>query len=105
MSTLDSPGRTHYPYLVIGGGMTADAAVRGIRELDGERPIGLIGAEPDAPYARPPLSKGLWKGEPLDGIWRGTSGAGVDLHLGRRATAIDVGAIVRQGLDLYAKEI
>lgn len=92
MSTLAGPGRTHYPYLVVGGGMTADAAVRGIRELDGERPIGLIGAEPDAPYARPPLSKGLWKGEPLDGIWRGTSGAGVDLHLGRRATAIDLSA-------------
>lgn len=90
MSTLDGPGRTRYPYLVIGGGMSADAAVRGIRELDGKRPIGLIGAEPDAPYSRPPLSKGLWKGEPFDGIWRGTSGVGVDLHLGRRATAIDL---------------
>lgn len=52
----------HYPYLIVGGGMTADAAVRGIRELDGNRSIGLIGAEPDPPYARPPLSKGLWKG-------------------------------------------
>jgi hypothetical protein len=37
---------THYPYLILGGGMAADAAVRGIRELDAERPIGLIGAEP-----------------------------------------------------------
>ncbi len=35
----------HYPYLIIGGGMTADAAVRGIRELDPTSPIGLIGAE------------------------------------------------------------
>jgi len=81
-----------YPYLVVGGGMTADAAVRGIRELDTERPIGLIGAEPDPPYARPPLSKGLWKGEPLEGIWRGTEQAGVELHLGRRVTAIDLAA-------------
>ena len=24
----------HFTYLIIGGGMTADAAVRGIRELD-----------------------------------------------------------------------
>ena len=52
---------THYPYLIIGGGMAADAAIRGIRELDADRPIGLISAEPDAPYRRPPLSKGLWK--------------------------------------------
>lgn len=81
-----------YPYLIVGGGMTADAAVRGIRELDDTRPIGLIGAETDAPYARPPLSKGLWKGEPLEGIWRGTGQAGALLHLGRRVTAIDLAA-------------
>jgi NADPH-dependent 2,4-dienoyl-CoA reductase/sulfur reductase-like enzyme len=86
-----------YPYLIVGGGMTADAAVRGIRELDDSRAIGLIGAEPDPPYARPPLSKGLWKGEPLDGIWRGTEQAGVELHLGRRVTAIDLAA--RTALD------
>ena len=30
---------THYKYLIIGGGMTADAAVRGIRQLDGEGSI------------------------------------------------------------------
>jgi NADPH-dependent 2,4-dienoyl-CoA reductase/sulfur reductase-like enzyme len=47
----------HYPYLIIGGGMAADAAVRGIRELDPDRAIGLVGAEPDPPYSRPPLSK------------------------------------------------
>jgi len=80
----------HYPYLVIGGGMTADAAVRGIRELDGNGPIGLIGAETDPPYSRPPLSKALWKGEPFESVWRKTSEAGVDLHLGRRATTLDL---------------
>ncbi len=31
----------HYPYLIVGGGMTADAAVRGIRELDATTPIGV----------------------------------------------------------------
>jgi hypothetical protein len=25
----------HYKYLIIGGGMTADSAVRGVRELNG----------------------------------------------------------------------
>jgi len=81
---------THYKYLIIGGGMSADAAVRGIRELDASGAIGLIGAEPDPPYARPPLSKALWKGEPLDSIWRKTSEADVDLRLGRRATSLDL---------------
>lgn len=80
----------HYPYLLIGGGMTADAAARGIRELDASSSIGLISAETDPPYARPPLSKSLWKGKPLDSVWRRTADLGVDLHLGRRATSLDL---------------
>jgi len=72
-----------YQYLIIGGGMTAAAAVDGIREVDATGSIGIVSAEPDAPYNRPPLSKGLWKGEPLDGIWRKTKGKAPDLHLGR----------------------
>ena len=79
-----------YPYLIVGGGMTGDAAVRGIRELDPKGAIGVIGAETDPPYARPPLTKALWKGEPLESVWRKTSDLGVDLHLGRRVTAIDL---------------
>lgn len=79
----------HYSYLVLGGGMTADAAVRGIRELDATGSIGLIGAETDAPYARPPLSKALWRGDPIESVWRGTAEVGLDLHLGRRATLLD----------------
>jgi 3-phenylpropionate/trans-cinnamate dioxygenase ferredoxin reductase subunit len=80
----------HYPYLIIGGGMTAHSAVRGIRELDGEGAIGLLSAEPDPPYARPPLSKALWKGQPIDSTWLPTAGMGVDLHLARRATVLDL---------------
>lgn len=52
-----------YTYMIIGGGMTADAAVKGIREKDEEGSIGLITAEDHAPYARPPLSKDLWTEE------------------------------------------
>ena len=73
----------NYQYLIIGGGMTAAAAVDGIREVDATGSIGIVSAEPDAPYNRPPLSKGLWKGEPLDGIWRKTKGKAPELHLGR----------------------
>ena len=79
----------HYPYLIIGGGMTADAAARAIRAADPAASIGLISDEPHPPYARPPLSKGLWKGDPESSVWRGTETLGVDLRLSRRVTAID----------------
>ena len=49
---------SHYPYLIIGGGMTAAAAVQGIREVDPTGAIGVIGLEPHPPYQRPLLSKG-----------------------------------------------
>ncbi len=74
-----------YKYLLIGGGMTADAAVQGIRAVDPNGSIGLLSAESHRPYNRPPLSKGLWKGDPLESIWRKTEAAGVELHLGREA--------------------
>jgi 3-phenylpropionate/trans-cinnamate dioxygenase ferredoxin reductase subunit len=78
-----------YKYLIIGGGMTADAAALGIREVDANGSIGLIGSEPDPPYDRPPLSKKLWKGKPIESIWRGTQDKGVDLHLGRMVQSLD----------------
>ena len=78
-----------YKYLIIGGGMTADAAVDGIRALDPDGTIGMISAESDAPYTRPLLSKGLWKGSSLDEVWRGTEQKHATLHLGRKARAID----------------
>ena len=63
----------NYKYLIVGGGMTADTAVNGIRELDSKGSIGLISAEADGPYDRPPLTKALWKGKPLESIWRHTT--------------------------------
>ena len=82
----------HYKYLIIGGGMTGDAAAQSIREMDSEGTIGLIGAELDRPYKRPPLTKGLWKGKPFESIWRPTESHNVDLHLGRRVETMDVRA-------------
>lgn len=41
---------THYKYLIVGGGMTSDAAVRGIREVDPTGGIGIVGAEIEPPY-------------------------------------------------------
>jgi 3-phenylpropionate/trans-cinnamate dioxygenase ferredoxin reductase component len=79
-----------YRYLIVGGGMSADSAVRGIRDHDKDGSIGLVGADPEPPYARPPLSKGLWQGKEEATIWRGTADLGADLHLGRRVTRIDL---------------
>ncbi len=78
----------HYKYLIVGGGLAGDAATRGIRELDADGSIGLISAEPDAPYMRPNLSKGLWKGRPLEKIWRKTEER-AELLLGRAVTSLD----------------
>jgi 3-phenylpropionate/trans-cinnamate dioxygenase ferredoxin reductase subunit len=88
---------TRYRYLVVGGGMTADAAVRGIRDRDPDGAIGLLSAEPHPPYARPPLSKGLWSGAEESKIWRGTESLGAEIRLGRRVTSIDLDA--RTALD------
>jgi 3-phenylpropionate/trans-cinnamate dioxygenase ferredoxin reductase component len=74
---------TNYDYLIIGGGMTAAAAVDGIRKVDPNGGIGMISTETDAPYNRPPLSEALWKGKPLESIWRKTENKGVGMHLGR----------------------
>ena len=78
-----------YRYLIVGGGLTGDAAVRGIRELDAEGSIGMISMEPDPPYTRPNLSKGLWKGRTLEKIWRNTESLGAELYLGRKVTQLD----------------
>jgi 3-phenylpropionate/trans-cinnamate dioxygenase ferredoxin reductase component len=77
-------------YLIVGGGMTGDAAVKGIRERDADGSIVLVSAEQDPPYARPPLTKGLWSGGDEAKIWRGTADAGADLRLGRRIVSLDL---------------
>lgn len=79
----------NYRYLIVGAGMAADAAVKGIREIDANGSIGIIGQEPHPPYARPPLSKKLWQGKPLESIWRDTEGIGVIIHTSRRAVTLD----------------
>jgi 3-phenylpropionate/trans-cinnamate dioxygenase ferredoxin reductase subunit len=79
----------HYNHIIIGAGMTGDAAVKGIRSIESKSSIALIGSEKDKPYDRPPLSKKLWKGDHLDSIWRKTPENDLHFYLGRTATAID----------------
>lgn len=69
--------------------MTAAAAVEGIRLRDPVRPVTVISLENHPPYDRPPLSKGLWAGKPVDKIWRKLPNANTEVILGRRVVAID----------------
>jgi len=81
-----------FTYLVVGGGMTGDGACKGIREHDENGSIGLFAEEAHEPYARPPLTKGLWKGGEESAIWRGTPDLGVDIHTGRKIVSLDLDA-------------
>jgi 3-phenylpropionate/trans-cinnamate dioxygenase ferredoxin reductase subunit len=97
-----------YKYLIIGGGMTADSAVKGIRQNDPDGSIGLIGMESDPPYNRPPLTKGLWKGKPFDSIWRNTESQHFTLHLGRRIVSLDADQQIArddQGNEFHGEKI
>jgi len=79
-----------HTYLIVGGGMTAAAAARGIRDVDEGGSIGIISAESRRPYDRPPLTKQLWTGDvEVDEIWQGIP-EGVTFYLDRRVTALDL---------------
>ncbi|MBD3274045.1 MAG: NAD(P)/FAD-dependent oxidoreductase, partial [Candidatus Marinimicrobia bacterium] len=77
-----------YTYIIIGGGMTGDAAVRGIRQADEEGSIGLFSRESHPPYNRPPLSKDLWKGMDEEKIWRQTESLELDMHLSTQVNTL-----------------
>jgi len=81
----------HYPYLIIGGGITGAAAVRGIRKVDAEGKIGLLCRESHPPYKRPFLSKALWKDVAYDKVWIKLDAKHVDLHLSTSVARIDRG--------------
>jgi 3-phenylpropionate/trans-cinnamate dioxygenase ferredoxin reductase component len=80
-------------YLIVGGGLTGDAACRGILDVDPDPgAVLLVSAEYHPPYARPPLSKALWKGAAESTIWRLTANLGVHERLGRRIVGLDLDA-------------
>src|SRR6187200_375412 len=81
-------------FVIVGASLAGAKAAETLREEGFDGRIVLIGAEPDLPYQRPPLSKTYLRGEagrdallvrPDD--WWGTQG--VETQLGTRVTAID----------------
>jgi 3-phenylpropionate/trans-cinnamate dioxygenase ferredoxin reductase component len=79
-------------YLIVGGGMTAAAAIQGIREHDADGAIALVTAEQHPPYKRPPLSKKLWSGGDEAKLWYDADLGGADVKLGRRIVELDLDA-------------
>ncbi len=49
-----------YDYVIVGAGVAAASAVKGIRSTDSNGSIGVFGSEPDKPVYRPVLTKDLW---------------------------------------------
>lgn len=84
-----------YKYIIVGGGLAGASAVEGIRELDKDGSILLIGDERHMPYDRPPLTKKLWFGKmTLEKVFLKDTAfyesSKVDLKLGTRVSGIDV---------------
>jgi NADPH-dependent 2,4-dienoyl-CoA reductase/sulfur reductase-like enzyme len=79
----------HFKHVIVGGGMTAASAAGGIREAGEHGSLAMFSEESHAPYDRPLLSKALWKGEPLESIWRKTADLDIELHLGRTIVSLN----------------
>jgi len=84
----------HFDCLIVGGGHAGAQAAILLRQLKFEGTIGLISAESEYPYERPPLSKDYLAGEkaferlllrPVS-FW---SDNGIEMILGERVKAID----------------
>ncbi len=81
-----------FDYLIIGGGVVAAAAAPGIREHDKDGTIGILSADVDIPYHRPPLTKNAWTAEDWsdDNLPYDTAEAtGADIRLNTLVTGID----------------
>jgi 3-phenylpropionate/trans-cinnamate dioxygenase ferredoxin reductase subunit len=96
----------HCKYLIVGGGMAADSAARGIRQVDPQGAIAMICDEAHPPYDRPPLTKSLWKDKPFESIWRNTGDLNVDIHTGRKIVALNAAGktATDDGGNVYAWE-
>jgi len=85
-----------FTYIIVGGGLAGASAIEGIRERDTEGSILLVGAEPQPPYHRPPLTKQLWTGKKKiedifvhdEAFYRDRR---VTLSVGSKATRVDAG--------------
>ncbi|MGL4542809.1 MAG: NAD(P)/FAD-dependent oxidoreductase [Polymorphobacter sp.] len=85
---------THFEVLIVGAGQAGAQVAISLRMAGFDGSIALVGAEPDAPYERPPLSKEFLAGDktaerlqlrPAD-FWATKA---ITLRLGERVTSVD----------------
>lgn len=106
----------HYEILIVGGGHGGAQAAIALRQAKYEGSIGVVNAEPEYPYERPPLSKDYFAGDKEferimirpAAFW---TERGVDMLLGSRVEAVDPtahnvtlsdGAVISYGKMIWA---
>ena len=80
--------------VVVGGSLAGLRAVEALRERGFDGRLVWVGAEPHAPYDRPPLSKeilrGEWEPDRIALARNGVAALGAELRLGVRAASLDI---------------
>lgn len=87
----------HYDILIVGGGHGGAQAAIALRQAKYEGSIGIVNAEPEYPYERPPLSKDYFAGEKTferimirpAAFWGERA---IDMMLGKRVDIVDPSA-------------
>src|SRR5690242_17192204 len=84
-------------FVIVGASLAGDAAAATLREEGFDGRVVLVGAEPELPYERPPLSKDFLRGESARArvflrAERFYAEQELELRLGRPAIALDPGA-------------
>jgi 3-phenylpropionate/trans-cinnamate dioxygenase ferredoxin reductase subunit len=84
-------------YVIVGASLAGATAAITLREHGADGSVTLVGAEPEAPYERPPLSKAYLRGEALfdKALVRPAAfyaDHGIETLFGTRATGIDTSA-------------
>jgi len=85
---------THYDILIVGGGHGGAQAAIALRQAKFEGSIGIVNAEPEYPYERPPLSKDYFAGDKAferimirpAAFWAERA---IDMILGQRVESLD----------------
>jgi cation diffusion facilitator CzcD-associated flavoprotein CzcO len=78
---------TQAPFVIVGAGLAGAKAAETLREEGFDGPVVLVGAEPERPYERPPLSKQYCSAAPTATPSSSTTRAGTPSTTSRSAPA------------------
>jgi 3-phenylpropionate/trans-cinnamate dioxygenase ferredoxin reductase subunit len=94
---MSPPPTARQTFVIVGASLAGDAAAATLREEGFAGRVVLVGAEPERPYERPPLSKDFLRGESARArVFLRSEGfyaeQDLELRLGRAAVALDLGS-------------